>query len=263
MLRLYVPVAVTVVLIASLTVWESVYSDRFTGSSISAEEFNRIFERVPKEVGPWVGEDNPVAKETLKTAGAVSHVSRTYTNQDTNEKVDLWLIVGHSRDISRHTPDICYPSQGFAMDGTQMRQPIRPDGASEDSNFHTARFKKESALGTGGPLVRVFWAWNPNTEDEKKWVAPDNSKLAFGNNSAIYKMYFTSGMNERDESVTENTAYKFARIMLPEVNEALFANAPAAPETPALGEGGTLEEEISVEETPAEIPTADAEAPAA
>lgn len=274
MLRLYVPVAVTVVLIASLTFWESVYSDRFTGTSISAEEFNKRLAGLPKdpkdapELGPWIGVDNPVTDETLNTAGAVSHVSRTYTNQQTGDKVDVWLVVGHARDISRHTPDICYPSQGFAMDGSQLKQPITPDGSTEDANFHTARFKKEASLGAGGPLVRVFWAWNPNTDEEKQWVAPDNSRLAFGNNRALYKLYFTSSMKDREESVTDNTAYKFAEMMLPIVNKTLFAGGAATPLDAPKAEAAAPAEAAPADAAPAaaapaEAAPAEAAAPAA
>lgn len=272
MTRLYIPVAVAVVLIASMTFWESVYSDRFTGSSITAEQFTKKFASLPKKVGPWVGEDKPVAEETLNTAGAVSYISRVYKNEDSGEEVDLWLIVGHARDISRHTPDICYPSQGFAMDGAQLKQKIKPEGNGAETEFHTARFRKEAALGAGGPQVRVFWAWNPNTDDEKNWVAPNNSRLAFGNNTELYKMYFTSGMKERDESVTDNAAYKFAQLMLPKVNATLFsapgAALPEAPaedsagETPAEGTEAAPAADVPAAETPAAEPAAEAAAPA-
>lgn len=268
MLRLYVPVAVTVVLIASLTYWESEYSDRFTGSSISAEEFHQKFKSLPNEVGPWVGVDKVVPEETLKTAGAVSHVSRIYTNRDTNEKVDVWLVVGHARDISRHTPDICYPSQGYAMDGAQLKQSIQLDDSAEEADFHTARFKKESALSGGGNLDRVFWAWNANKEDEKNWVAPDSSRLHFGNNTALYKLYFTSAMKAREESVTENTAYKFAKMMLPVVNKTLFADGAAplldAPTADAVAPADAAPGESAPAATaPAETAPAEAAAPAA
>jgi hypothetical protein len=269
MSRLYIPVAVTVVLIASLTMWESVYSDRFTGTSIDVAEFNQRFARLPKdpkmapELGAWVGVDNPVTEETLNTAGAVSHVSRTYTNQQTGDKVDVWLVVGHARDISRHTPDICYPSQGFAMDGTQLKQTIMPDGSTEEANFHTARFKKESALGTGGPLVRVFWAWNPHEGDENQWVAPDSSRIAFGNNRALYKLYFTSPMKDRDESVTDNMAYKFAKMMLPVVNKTLFADGATPFDASQAPTDAVPAEAAPAAAAPAETAPAEAAAPAA
>jgi hypothetical protein len=257
MQRLYVPVAVTVVLIASLTVWESVYSDRFTGSSINAEDFNKRFANVPMKVGSWVGTDTEVKEETLNTAGAVSHVSRTYVNSDTGQRADLWLIVGHSRDINRHTPDICYPSQGFAQDGTTQKQSVDAvDGTK--AVFNTARFRQESPLGQGGPLVRVFWGWNANQPDEKDWIAPESQRRHFGNNTALYKMYFTSSMKDRDELVTDNNAMDFAKVMIPEVNKALFPELyPAAPE--AEESDASKSEDVA----PAPVLTPDPSAPAA
>lgn len=257
MLRLYVPVAVTVVLIASLTFWESVYSDRFTDSSISAAEFGKRFENVPKEVGPWVGTDNEVKEEIRKAAGAVNHVSRTYVNKETGQKADLWLIVGHARDINRHTPDICYPSQGFAQDGTTQKEAIVADDNS-NSMFNTARFRQESPLGNGGPIVRVFWGWNANRPDEKEWIAPESQRRHFGNNTALYKMYFTSSMPDRDEPVADNNAMAFAKMMIPKVNKALFPELyPSTPSAAPTEESETVE----VEET-TEAPEAAAEATA-
>lgn len=253
MLRLYVPVAVTVILIASMTFWESIYSDRFTSSSVTAAEFGKRFANLPKEIGPWVGVDVPVAEETLKIAGAVNHVNRRYTNIETKDEVDLWLVVGHSRDISRHTPDICYPSHGFSMDGVQLKQEITPADGGKKANFHTARFKQESSLGHGGPLKRVFWAWNPNYKDQVDWVAPESSRLEFGNNTALYKLYFTSPMKERDESVADNTAVKFAELALPVINETLF---PTAATTPTVPSGEALAPAAG------EAPAATAETPA-
>jgi hypothetical protein len=228
MLRLYVPVAATVVLILGLTIWESVYSDRFTGSGITAEEFGKQFVKIPETVGSWVGTNREVDKKTLEVAGAVNHVSRTYTNSATGASVDLWLVVGHARDIGRHTPDICYPSHGFAQDGDILRQRLEIPG-EEPATFFTARFRNEAAFG-GGAVQRVFWAWNPNRPDEPQWIAPDGQRRYFANNPALYKMYFTANMKDRDETVAENVAVEFAKIMLPVVNRALFPERyPAEP----------------------------------
>ncbi|HMO85426.1 MAG TPA: hypothetical protein PKC18_10955, partial [Lacipirellulaceae bacterium] len=74
MLRFYVPAAAALVLIASLTFWESVYSDRFAGSSVSAEEFGERFKTLPMRIGDWDGVDMKEEEKTLKMAGAVRHV---------------------------------------------------------------------------------------------------------------------------------------------------------------------------------------------
>ncbi|MCC6493595.1 MAG: exosortase-associated EpsI family protein [Pirellulales bacterium] len=231
--RLYIPAAVTIALIIGLSTWEGVYSDRFTGSSVTAAEFGKLFANLPREVGAWQGEDHKVDDKTLEVAGAVNHVSRTYKNMETGEQVDLWLVVGHSRDICRHTPDICYPSHGFAQDGSKQKQTI--ETSQGESTFYTARFRQEMALGAGGAFQRVFWAWNPNTDEEFGWEAPDNQRVHFGNNRSLYKMYFTATMKERDEPVADNLAMDFAKVMLPVVNHTLFAQhyGPLPKATPA------------------------------
>jgi hypothetical protein len=147
MLRLYVPVAVTIVLIGALTACEGVYSDRFRGSSVNAEEFGKRFKNVPMKVGLWEGEDRPVDAKTLEVAGAVNHVSRVYKNPKTGQQVDLWLVVGHARDIGRHTPDVCYLAQGFSQDGDKLKHLLEVDGELP-ARFFTARFRREDQAGT-------------------------------------------------------------------------------------------------------------------
>jgi hypothetical protein len=240
MLRFYAPVAAAVILIVTGTVLEAKFSDRFTGSSVTKEEFDQQFSALPKEVGSWVGTDNPVEQKILEVAGAVNYVSRTYRNTQTGAAVDLWLIVGHSRDIVRHTPDICYPSQGFAQDDIKpLKQRMEVTG-EEDATFNTARFRNERAMGGGPALQRVFWAWNCDTDEEPQWQAPDSPRLHFGNNPRLFKMYFTANMKDRDEPVADSTAMEFAKVMLPRVNQTLFpkhygaaAADAAANETPA------------------------------
>jgi hypothetical protein len=76
----------------------------------------------------------------------------------------------------------------------------------------------------------VFWSWNANEEDQgsneedqKSWEAPKHQKLHFGNNPALYKLYFTYTIpRDGDDDLGDNPAVRFAKEMLPEVNRALF-----------------------------------------
>jgi hypothetical protein len=233
MTRLYIPTAVAVVLIAALTWQEAKYSDRFNDSSITAAQFGQRFVNVPRVVGPWEGVDQAVSGEVLSVAGAVSHVNRTYVNVNTQEEVDLWLIVGHSRDVCRHTPDICYPSQGFAQIGSALKHVIKlPDG--EEATFNTSKFRNESSEGLRAR--RVYWAWNGNDEEHQVWEAPDYTKLHFGNNRALYKLYFTYTIPPRkDDDINDNPATEFAKLMIPRINAVLFPER-AAGDPGAAGE---------------------------
>jgi hypothetical protein len=234
MFRFYAPAAVALLAIVGLTAVEASFSDRFNSSGVSAEEFGKRFANVPKVVGQWVGQDMKEEAATLEMAGAVRHVSRRYTNSETGKSVDLWLIVGHSRDVCRHTPDICYPSHGMAQKGVKVKQSILPPEDEENpAVFFTSKFRDERGLG--GPLQRVFWAWNGNKEGQYKWDAPEpksfwswmpikssGPKAYYGNNPALYKVYFTAAMESLDEPVGDNVAVEFAEVMLPKINHALF-----------------------------------------
>jgi hypothetical protein len=266
MIRLYAPVAVAVVAILSLTAWAAHYSDRFTSSSVTAAEFGKRFEKVPQKIGDWVGTDTPVDEAVLQQAGAVSHVSRRYVSPTFPDKhVDLWLVVGHSREICRHTPNICYPNQGFSQLGSTQEFTIEPADDEQSGEFFTARFRNESQLGTHPE--RVFWAWNGNEEGKYKWEAPTAQKQYYGNNTALYKLYFTAKMDGEEEEIDKNVALQFAKLALPEINRALFpeqyANeaaeaapatsepAPAATETAAPAAASESDEAAAPAEAPA------------
>jgi hypothetical protein len=150
-------------------------------------------------------------------------VQREYRNVRTGEKVRLWLIVGHAREVSNHTPDICYPSQGFtarAQDNSVYTM-VFPDQPKRD--FLTNTFLRESSAGQ--QLERVFWTWyNPmekSNEGKVVWEAPTNARWHFGNTRALYKMYFMSSMRDPKETADESACVRFARDFLPEVDKAL------------------------------------------
>jgi hypothetical protein len=234
MLRVYAPAALAIVAIVGLTVPQAKFTNRFTSGSISAEEFGKRFAKVPMTVGNWVGTDVEVDKATLEQAGAVNYVSRKYLNTETKQSVDLWLIVGHSRDICRHTPDICYPSQGFAQLGERVRWDFEDETSGGDPpTFFTAKFRNED--NAGSTEKRVFWAWNGNTEGQDRWDAPEpktwfdwlpfkstGPKVYYGNNPELYKLYFTAQMGDPDEDVADNVCNEFAELMLPQIDRALF-----------------------------------------
>jgi hypothetical protein len=220
MLR-YLHVAVAVVAIVSLTVVQSLMSDRFIDTNVTAEQRAALLKNVPMEVGEWRGEDLEVTEEVRDTAGAVGAVSRAYRNARTGEEVNLWLIVGHARDISAHTPEVCYRGSGFSMrSDINALYPFEYAGQTQKADFWTNTFVKEDMKGR--QLVRVFWAWyNPVPGEPVEWRAEKNPRWTFGNTRALYKMYFTSTMRDPMETTDQSAAYKFGREFLPVIERVL------------------------------------------
>jgi len=231
MVRTFLPAALGLIAIVGLSFYEGyVLKDRWADPGMEAEELGERFAKVPMNIGDWEGEDKPVDEVVRKTAGAIGYVSRVYTNVNSGKRVDLWLIVGHSRDITRHTPNICYPSQGFRQTGTQQQQQIKTNSGKE-ANFYTAKFEKEDAFSHS--TERVFWTFNhPETN---QWEAPqEGARWRYGLSRALYKLYFTSSVGPEEQTIGDNAAVDFAELMLPAIDKALFpTEEPGPAEGPA------------------------------
>ncbi len=219
------PILLGVVLIVGLTIPQIRMTDRLSGTNVSAEQCAELLSLVPKDIGDWHGEDKPVDPSVRKKAGAVGAVSREYRNSRTGERVDLWLIVGHSREVSFHTPDVCYPGAGFEARGKENSlYPLVMQGMPETPMWTNTFFKEDAS---GRRLIRVFWTWyNPKSSanpGQVVWEAPTNPRWQFGNARALYKMYFTSEMRDQMETAEQSACLRFAKDFLPEVDKALSA----------------------------------------
>ena len=227
MLR-FIPYALGVVVLAGATWWQAKIVDRWGMSSISVDQLEKQFARVPLQIGDWHGVDQEVTEDITETAGAVAHVNRVYKNPQTGEEVALWLIAGHAKDIVRHTPDICYPAQGYRQTTPDDLKHVMVTEDGSDAEFWTAVFTPESEAAAG--QRRVFWAWSiePRQDAAPKWEAPGSARRRFGNTTGLFKMYFTSIVTSPGETAAASPSAAFARVCIPRVYEALFGEAPTA-----------------------------------
>jgi hypothetical protein len=228
-----VPIILGVLAMIGLTVAEARMSGRFQGSSMTEEQFADLLKNVPMDIGDWHGTDLPVEEQVSLTAGARGYVSRAYKNSITGEIVTVWLIVGHAKDVMRHTPDVCYPSSGFTMRAPENSlQPFVFDGKSMGEFFTNTFVKADS---DGRQLIRVFWSWHKPSEDGTvEWKAPEIVRWEFGNARSLFKLYFTSNMRDYRETTEESSSMKFAKEFLPELDMALTtAGLPTEGEAPA------------------------------
>lgn len=228
-----VPIILGVIALIGFTVAEARVSGRFQASNMTPEQFEALLKKVPMDIGEWEGTDMPVDDRVKRVSGAKGYVSRNYKNSITGEEVSIWLIVGHSKDVVRHTPDVCYPSSGFTQRAPENSlQPFVFDGEAA-GDFYTNSFTKEDELGR--KLIRVFWSWfKPSEDGTVTWKAPKNIRWEFGNTPSLYKLYFTSNMRDLRETTDQSVCMKFAKEFMPVVDQALStAQQPAAAEAPA------------------------------
>jgi hypothetical protein len=221
----YIPAVLGVLLIVVGTFIQINMTDRFSTTNVSAEQQAKLLKNIPISFGDWRGEDMQIDPTVRQTAGAIGAVSRTYRNIRTNETVELWLVVGHARDISAHTPNICYQASGFEKRAPDdSLYPMSFNGQTP-AQFWTNTFFQEDAAQGRRLMRRVFWSWynpeNDANEGRVVWEAPENPRHVFGNTRALYKMYFTSEMRDLMETTEQSSCLRFARDFLPIVSNAL------------------------------------------
>lgn len=227
MVRL-LPVAIALVAIVALTVVEGVRTGRWVPVDRQTAYCASLLDEIPNKIGSWVGEDDEVESTILVVAGADGFVSRMYRDNVTGRAVNVWLIVGHAHDTAEHTPDSCYPSQGYTQRDASDVYTIELED-QPDANFWTAVFEGGR---TGGPPKRVFWAWFRPEEgaDQVEWIAPDKARWYFGNTPQLFKLYFTGNaqLEGEDFQLSDSDCVKLAKEFLPVVAPILNkANQPA------------------------------------
>lgn len=223
----YLPFVVVGIIVVPLTLWQWKLMDWVWTDNIPAMQCAYLLEtEIPRTVGDWEGEDRPVDAKVLETAGADGYIDRVYTNTKTGEQVSIWLIVGHFRHVSRHTPNVCYRVAGFEQLGDAVPYRIDVPGIPT-SEFRTAKFSK--AAGNSIFYQRVFWGWwKPEPLEEGQsaddvniaWASPEDPRLHFGYCRALYKLYFTAGTSE-EETPDQSVCLKFATEFLPIVHDRL------------------------------------------
>ncbi len=250
----YLPAILGVLVIVALTIPQVMMSDRFAGTNFTADQQAKLLKNVPDRIGDWVGQDMEITQEVRRTAGATGAISRIYRNTRTGDQVTLWLIVGHARPVSAHTPNVCYAGSGFVQRAPENSLHPFVFPGQEEAPFWTNTFVKEDT--TGRQLIRVFWSWyNPLEENQEgvRWQAAKNSRWQFGNTRALFKMYFTSVMRDQKETAEESPCARFARDFLPVVNEALAQidnGSPDAAAASAAQSNDAVPETTEATETP-------------
>jgi hypothetical protein len=206
-------IALAVSGLAAAAVVEGVRSNRW-GASEDVRAAAARLDGVPRSFGDWTSTEVPLEPKVLRVAEAAGHVSRSYANGKTGDRVDVLLLCGPAGPIASHTPDVCYAGNGFTMKGNPARKTVAlPQGAA--ATYWSAAFERPS---DAGPL-RVCWTWGVDGD----WQASANPRAEFALRPALYKLYVSRP--ERPRETTGASApdpiHEFLVAFLPEVRKAL------------------------------------------
>ena len=219
-------VAVAAVAAVGGAVYQGRMCDRWT-MEISEELklFAQRLEGVPKQIGDWKSSELEVDQEQFKESKCNGVVSRVYTHSATGKSVSVYLVSGKAYHVTIHSPDWCYVAAGYTMKGKPINYAVKSANTTDDPDFLTALFFKETATETS--RLRILWSYT----DDGKWTAPKLAKQLFARKPALYKVYLISEVDESPVPLAEDLSVAFAKEFIPTVTKVLFAQESAASAT--------------------------------
>jgi hypothetical protein len=210
------------ILALSLVIASGLFQGRWSGRWSHSDEIEKrlaALARVPRSFGDWESQDTVIDARTRRVAGLDGYLARRYHNRRDGSEVSVLLVSGRPGPISVHTPEICFPGNGFEQASETALRSVKAAGDATPDAFFAVNFQKSD--GVLPEKLRVLYSWSPGGD---RWTAPANPRLRFAGVAALYKLYVTwlvSGdvMPGRDDPATA-----FTGEFLPVLRKALSTN---------------------------------------
>jgi hypothetical protein len=130
---------------------------------------------LPRVLGSWValeGSDAQLDPEVAKFAGSSDHVIRVYADEQSGERATALILYGLARQVSSHTPDVCYPAAGYRLVPERVDHKFSIPGLTAPVQYRSAVYtKRVGGIGKYEEASHTFFhhgQWLPDLENRWK-----------------------------------------------------------------------------------------------
>jgi hypothetical protein len=129
-------------------------------------------DKIPRTLGHWTNSDGDqkLDSRTMLITGGKEHIIRTYLDDSTGVKLVVLVLFGPVEPVIPHTPEVCYPANGFSNVEEPINRLIRfsyEDASGKTIDERKASFR--SAVYRKAPLTegvyhsfRLEGVWSPD-----------------------------------------------------------------------------------------------------
>lgn len=215
-------------------IWQHRRFEREEEQGIAPLPFD--LQALPTMVGPYrsqEGIDFRLDRETIRYAGGLDHLVRTYTDESTGGRLLVLVLYGRADRVVEHIPELCYSGAGYAQyePSTDRRITFQVgDGETQTGLFRTAVFTKP--LGVG-PLTReqAYYAFRYKDQWSPQNPLTGKNRRPFG----IFKIQVQRRMGETEKRDFSNKSQsntspveEFLTEFLPSFERIMAAQASSA-----------------------------------
>jgi hypothetical protein len=138
-------------------------------------------ERLPRQFGNWkLAEELPLEVSAVQMLQCAGYVNRRYVNQQSGQTVNLAIIVGPAGPTAVHTPEICFSSRAWKLQGERHRIALEASPTKKHT-FWTVDFSAKNALADD---LRVYYSWSRGST----WEASASPRYEFAAEPMLYKL---------------------------------------------------------------------------
>jgi hypothetical protein len=210
--------SLTLVAILVATVLVGVLQGRLSrrwGTPADVASFGEKLDSIPTRIGSWQLESSDeLEEEVQKILNCEGSLKRRYVNVDTGAAVNVALLLGPSGPIAVHTPEICYSSRDFTIDGEKKVVPLKASGEKPDE-FWAIKFRGKNVAADH---LQVYYGWSTGEE----WSAPESSRFAFSGQPWLYKIQVAASTTGAGESDTD-PCRDFLEAFVPAIRSTLVS----------------------------------------
>jgi len=217
----WIRVAAAVALVLGAGLVHGEWTNRWRLSDDLAETARRM-ETLPMTLGDWTGTSSHLSENELRVAGATGSLLRRYRNIKTGAEASVMILCGPPGNIVNHTPEVCYPGQGYSLNAPEPFRMFAGE-ASGEAEFLTAL---ASRSGSAPSVLRIFWSWN----DAKGWRTPDAPFWTFAAAPVLCKLYVVRETGGAPVAPEDDPSRQLLAELLPALDRAVFAADDAGEE---------------------------------
>lgn len=199
-----------VLLLAGLTLASGAIQGRMSnrwGVPPDMAAAGKKLEKFPRQFGKWeLQSTEKMSNDVLAVLECSGYFVRDYRNEETGQSVMVAVLVGPSGPISLHTPEICYSSRDYTLQGKSQRVSI-PSGGNKDE-FWAATFRTNNLEAD---MLSVYYGWSTG----RNWTADDDPRFAFAASPFLYKIQLASPLPPGSDAEDRTICRQFLSDFLP------------------------------------------------
>jgi hypothetical protein len=184
----------------------------------SSEQDISEMEKLPMEVGAWVGQTAQDDAAKQLRADSKNFLSRRYVNRTDGAVANVMLTRGRPGPmVIKHLPTECYESAGYQLVGKPKHYSTQTDVSDE---FWVATFKKTTDVMP--IIVRVYWSWSATG----RWQTPDRPRLTFARYPTLYKLYVVQNVLDENEPSETAPVHELIKELTNAMRGSVFSSGP-------------------------------------